>query len=76
MSKAVRVSMSEADWSRFEALARALAPAVPTQARAYGLALSTLMNSAKLPAAEPGPLDWMDWERRKTMHLLHSSSRR
>ena len=39
-SEALRVTMSEADWNRFESLARSLAPAVPTQARAYGLALS------------------------------------
>ena len=42
----------------------------PTQARAYGLALSALMHSANLPHPEPGPLDWMDWERRKTLRLL------
>ncbi len=69
-SKALRVTMSEADWSRFEALARSLAPAAPTQARAYGLALSALMHSANLPEPQPGPLDWMDWERRKTLRLL------
>ncbi len=72
-SKALRVTMSEADWKRFEALARSLAPAAPTQARAYGLALATLMLSANLPNPGPGPLDWMDWERRKTLRLLLSS---
>ena len=41
--------MSEADWARFEALAESLAPAAPTQARAYGLALSALMHTANLP---------------------------
>ena len=41
-SKALRVTMSEADWARFEALARSLSAAAPTQARAYGLALSDL----------------------------------
>ena len=71
-SKALRVTMSEADWSLFEALARSLGPAAPTHARAYGLALSTLMHSANLPPAGPGPLDWMDWERRKTLRLLLS----
>jgi hypothetical protein len=64
--------MSEADWSRFESLARSLAPAAPTLARAYGLALATLLHSSKLPEPEPGPLDWMDWERRKTLRLLVS----
>ena len=71
-SKALRVTMSEADWSLFESLVRSLAPAAPTHARAYGLALSTLMHSATLPPVEPGPLDWMDWERRKIMRLLLS----
>jgi hypothetical protein len=71
-SKAIRVTMSEADWNRLEALARSMAPAAATQARAYGLALSTLMHSAELPPPEPGPLDWMDWERRKVMRLLLS----
>ncbi len=69
-SRALRVTMSEADWARFESLARSLAAAAPTQARAYGLALSTLMHSANVPHPEPYPLDWMDWERRKTLRLL------
>jgi hypothetical protein len=69
-SKALRVTMSEADWSLFEALARAQVAAAPTQARAYGLALSSLMHSATLPPVQPGPLDWLDWERRKTLRLL------
>ena len=68
-SRALRVSMSEADWARFESLARSLAAAAPTQARAYGLALSTLMHSANVPHLEREPLDWMDWERRKTLRL-------
>jgi hypothetical protein len=69
-SKALRVTMSDADWSRFEAVVRSLAKAEPTQARAYGLAISTFMHSTNLPLAEPGPLDWLDWERRKTLRLL------
>jgi hypothetical protein len=69
-SKALRVTMSEADWSQFEALVRSLAKAEPTQARAYGLAISTLMHSTGLPLTEPGPLEWLDWERRKTLRLL------
>jgi hypothetical protein len=72
-SKALRVTMSEADWSLFETLVRSLAPAAPTHARAHGLALCTLMHSANLPRAVPGLLDWMDWERRKTLRLLLSS---
>ena len=75
-SKALRVTMSEADWARFESLAGMLAPAAPTQARAYGMALSALIHTTTLPQSElgslgePGPLEWMDWERRKTLQLV------
>jgi hypothetical protein len=71
-SKALRVTMSEIDWARFESLASAFAHAASTQARAYGLAISTLVQSANLPQQDPGPLEWMDWERRKTVRLLLS----
>ena len=59
-SKALRVTMSEADWSRFESLARSLAPAAPTQARAYGLALSDLDALCK-PAASRSPVRSTGW---------------
>ena len=49
-----------------------LAPAAPTQARAYGMALSALIHTTTLPQSDPGPLAWMDWERRKTLRLLLS----
>jgi hypothetical protein len=62
--------MSESDWGRFESVAYALASATPTRARAYGLAVSTLMDSAGIPEPSSGPLDWMDWELRKTLRLL------
>ena len=41
--------MSESDWERFSALVERYAPMAPTQARAYGLALSDLLNSASVP---------------------------
>ncbi|MFO0889727.1 MAG: hypothetical protein U0790_11380 [Isosphaeraceae bacterium] len=69
-SKAIRVSMSELDWARFESLAYMLSQATPTMARAYGLALTALMDSANLPNPVSSPTDWMDWERRKTLRLL------
>lgn len=75
-SKALRVAMSSADWERFEALVDRWAPRAETRARAYGLALSQLLRSARMPKAEPGPLEWMDWERRKTLRLLVPSSSR
>jgi len=66
--------MSEADWARFESLSYLLSQATPTRARAYGLALSTLMDSANLPAPTSGPTNWMDWELRKTLKLLRFPS--
>ncbi len=71
-SRALRVAMSESDWARFEALIREGAIEAPTQARACGEAIVRLMNQASArPRTEPGPLDWMDWERCKTLRLLH-----
>jgi hypothetical protein len=69
-SRAIRVAMSEADWSRLEDLAHSWAAVDPssTQARAYGQAISHLLEPAE--QAAPGPLDWMDWERQKTLKLL------
>lgn len=71
-SKPLRLAMSEADWARLEALVEQLAPQESTKARAYGRALSILMSSADVEIEiEPvDPLDWMDWERRKTLRLL------
>ena len=72
-SKAVRIAMSEDDWARFEALAERFAARseAPTRARAFGLALSALLHDA--PRAIPGPLEWMDWERQKTLRLLRTA---
>ena len=69
-SKAVRVAMSEGDWDRFEALVARYAGKAPTQARAHGLALSNLLRTAAMVPLESRELDWMDWERRKTLQLL------
>ena len=60
--------MSESDWAQFESLVARCAGRVPTQARAHGLVVSGLLNAVR--PSEPGPLDWMDWERRKTLRLL------
>ena len=70
VSKVLRVAMPESDWERFEALTDACAPNASTQARAHGLAISGLLHSVPVPHTEPGPLDWMDWERRKALRLL------
>jgi hypothetical protein len=70
ISKALRVAMSESDWAQFEALAFRHASRAPTQARAHGLAISELLHGVSQREPEPGPLDWMDWERRKTLRLL------
>lgn len=72
VSKAVRVAMSESDWCELEALVARCAVLTQTQARAYGMAVSGLLHglAARAPEPEPGPLDWLDWERRKTLRLL------
>lgn len=74
-SKAVRVAMSEDDWERFENLVRTVMAQTqtPTVARANGLVVSRLMETAAQARPAPGPLDWMDWERQKTLRLLRSA---
>lgn len=78
-SKPIRVSMSDEDWARFDALVAAVAPRASTHARAQGLVLGWLLDRAGVGAAvsprnPPGtPLDWMDWERQKTLRLLRSA---
>ena len=74
-SRAVRVAMSEDDWERFEDLIRSVMSQTqtPTRARAQGLVLSHLMATAARSRPAPGPLDWMDWERQKTLRLLRSA---
>src|SRR5436190_18518837 len=74
ISKALRVAMSESDWDRFATLVDRYAAMAPTQARAHGLVLSSLLHAVPEPQPEPGPLDWMDWERRKTLRLLLTKS--
>jgi Ser/Thr protein kinase RdoA (MazF antagonist) len=71
-SRALRVAMAEADWARLEALVCALAGREPTRARAYGATLAHLIRALAAPPPEPGPLDWMDWERRKALRLLRT----
>ena len=74
MSKALRVAMSAEDWARFDDEVRRIAGRAPTRARAHGMVLSELLE--KVPVASrpvPGPLDWMDWERKKTLRLLDTA---
>ena len=74
-SKAVRVAMSQEDWDRFDDLVRTVLTQTqtPTQARAHGLVVSKLMETASQVRPAPGPLDWMDCERQKTLRLLRSA---
>src|SRR5579862_291840 len=72
-SRVLRVAMSRRDWARFDAMVHLLATETPTQARANGLVLSHLIESATSTRPAPGPLDWMDWERQKTLRLLRSA---
>lgn len=74
ISRALRVAMPRADWLRFEDAVRRLGGSATTQARAYGLAISRLTQGESQPVP-PGPLEWMDWERRKTLRLLQAESR-
>lgn len=74
VSRVLRVAMPERDWERFDALAEACAPLAATQARANGVVVSGLLEAASAPHPEPGPMHWMDWERRKTLRLLRRSS--
>jgi hypothetical protein len=65
--------MSGRDWARFDALVNSVAAEVPTQARANGLVISRLIDSATTPQPDPRPFDWMDWEWQKKMRLLRSA---
>jgi len=74
-SKAVRVAMSHEDWERFETLVQSVMSQTqtPTQARAHGLVISRMLESDARMRPTPGPLDWMDWERQKTLRLLRAA---
>jgi len=72
-SRALRVAMSERDWARFEALVQTLGAHEPTQARAHGQVISRLIEASSTRGSASGPLDWMDWERQKTLRLLRSA---
>jgi hypothetical protein len=67
--------MSQEDWDRFEHLVLLVASRshAPTQARAHGEVISRLMDSGAHTTTVPGPLDWMDWERQKTLRLLRTA---
>ena len=70
ISQVLRVAMSESDWAHFAALVSRCNAMASSQARAHGLVLSELLRADPRREPEPGPLDWMDWERRKTLRLL------
>jgi hypothetical protein len=72
MSRALRVAMSAEDWERFDALVERASYHAPTQARAHGEVIATLIHDG--PRANPGPSDWMDWERQKTLRLLRPAN--
>ena len=72
-SKVLRVAMSCEDWERFDALIENIAPEAPTEARAQGIVIARLIELARPPQIAQGPLDWMDWEREKTLRLLREA---
>ena len=75
-SKAIRVAMSERDWERFALLIERIAPDAPTEARAFGITISTLLETVSGGSlrVNPGPLAWMDWEQEKTLRLLRRAT--
>ena len=72
MSRALRVAMSAEDWSRFDALVAEASYRSPTQARAQGEVISTLIRERPTPA--PGSSNWMDWESQKALRLLRQAN--
>ena len=68
--------MSESDWERFLGLVERFAGDAPTTARAAGVAISMLLEHAPRDVirVNPGPLAWMDWEQRKNLRLLRTTS--
>jgi hypothetical protein len=61
ISKALRVAMSESDWERFQALVDHYVAATPSQARACGIAISTLLQSAQ--PKQPDPVTFLTAKR-------------
>ena len=72
VSRALRVSMPEAAWRRFEALLDRVRPVEPTEARAVGRLVVGLMEIAE---ARAGDRHWLDWEREKALQLLREARR-
>jgi hypothetical protein len=72
ISRALRASMPAARWQQLDDwIARARAGA-PTEARAAGQALMALLDAAETTSREQ---HWLDWEREKTLRLLHAARR-
>ncbi|GAC1470672.1 MAG: hypothetical protein NVSMB9_16000 [Isosphaeraceae bacterium] len=67
--------MSHEDWARFDAHVGSVMrqTQTPTQARANGRVISRLLDAADQARPVHGALDWMDWERQKTLRLLRSA---
>ena len=72
-SRVVRLAMPEDDWLRLDALARLYSIQSETEARAYGRAVSELLQLGEEVAGgrpDAQPIHWMDWERQKTLRLI------
>lgn len=73
-SRVVRLAMPEDDWLRLDAMARIFSVQSETEARAYGQAVSELLHLAEdvvSGQSDGQPVHWMDWERQKTLRLIH-----
>jgi hypothetical protein len=59
-------------WEQLDRLVARLRPEAPTEARAVGEALMTLIDAADAHVRTP---HWLDWEREKTTRLLRDTGR-
>ena len=71
VSKALRVAMSELDWERSSALGRSLRLRDSDSSTSpWACDIKPVEIPPRSHQPDHGPLDWMDWERRKTLRLL------
>lgn len=72
ISRALRASMPAARWQQLDDWIARARPGAATEARAAGEALMALLDAAESAASNA---HWLDWEREKTLRLLHAARR-